>query len=112
MARHISRNAPHQTGELAKALMRSRRGKGLTQRELGVRLGLPQSHISLIEQGKVDLRLSSLIEMARVLDLEVALVPRQLVPAVRSLIEPRGEEEGFLYRLGGEIGQNGSEEGQ
>lgn len=71
--------------EILKALKSARDAKGLSQRELSARAGLPQSHISKIEQGKADLRLSSLIELARSLDMELKLVPRQAVPAVDSL---------------------------
>lgn len=35
--------------------------KGFSQRELSARSGVPQSHISKIESGGVDLRVSSLI---------------------------------------------------
>jgi len=74
------------TRQFARALKAARRDKGLSQRELSAKTGIPQSHISKIESGAVDLRLSSLIEFARMLDLEVTLVPRKLVPAVQSLI--------------------------
>lgn len=47
---------------------------------------MPQSHVSKIEQGMVDLQLSSLAEMARALDLELRLVPRTVLPAVDGLI--------------------------
>ena len=46
---------------------------------------MPQGHISKIENGAVDLKLSSLIALARILDLEVMPVPRKLVPAVQAL---------------------------
>jgi len=49
-------------------------------------MGQPQSHISAIETGKVDPRLSSIVEIARQLDHELVLVPRALVPAVRALL--------------------------
>ena len=68
------------------ALKAARKAKRLSQRELGVRAGVPQSHISKIESGAVDIKLSSLIELARALDLELILVPRKLVPAVRSVV--------------------------
>ena len=58
----------------------------MTQAELGRRLGQPQSSISRIERGG-DLRLSTLLEMARTLDLEPMLIPKLYVPAVRTLIE-------------------------
>jgi transcriptional regulator with XRE-family HTH domain len=72
--------------EIAKALHSARVAKGLSQRALSERAGVPQPHISKIERGHVDLRLSSLIAVARVLDLEVALVPRNTVSAVQSII--------------------------
>jgi transcriptional regulator with XRE-family HTH domain len=71
-------------------LKAAREESGLSQRELGVRAGLPQSHISKIEQGKVDLQVSSLLALARVLDLEILPVPRKLVPAIEAIL--RGDE--------------------
>ena len=53
---------------------------------------MPQSHISKIESGVVDLRLSSLISLARVLDLELAFVPRKIMPAVRSIVRSGAQE--------------------
>lgn len=47
---------------------------------------MPQSHISKIENAGVDLRISSLTEIARALDLELMFVPRKAVPAVRSIV--------------------------
>jgi transcriptional regulator with XRE-family HTH domain len=68
------------------ALKAAREKKELSQRALSAQAGVPQSHISRIERGAVDLQLSSLIELARVLDLEVMTVPRKLVPAVQAII--------------------------
>jgi hypothetical protein len=63
---------------------------------------VPQSHISKIESGKVDIKTSSLIELARALDLEIMIVPRRLVPAVEALARPATEATRSLpaYRLG------------
>ena len=72
--------------QLLKSLKEARKRKGLSQRELSTKSGVPQSHISKIENGGVDLRVSSLIALARVLDLELALVPRKTVPAVKSIV--------------------------
>jgi transcriptional regulator with XRE-family HTH domain len=74
-------------GELASGLKRARANKRLSQRGLSTKISFPQSHISNIESGKVDLKTSSLIELARALDLEVMLVPRSLVPTVSALIQ-------------------------
>lgn len=72
--------------QILKSLKEARKRKGLSQRELSTKSGVPQSHISKIENGGVDLRVSSLIALARVLDLELALVPRKTVPAVKSIV--------------------------
>ncbi len=74
------------TEHIARTLKEARENKGLSQRALSKKSGTPQSHISKIENGAVDLRLSSLMELARVLDLELALVPRKAMPAVQSII--------------------------
>ena len=74
------------TEHIATTLKAARESKGLSQRQLSQTAGVPQGHISKIENDAVDLRLSSLIALARALDLELALVPRKAVPAVRSLV--------------------------
>lgn len=71
---------------ITKNLKAAREAKGLSQRALSKLAGVPQSHISKIENGFVDLRLSSLIELARVLSLELTLVPRKSLPAIKSII--------------------------
>src|SRR6202007_398657 len=71
---------------LAAGIRSARQAKGFTQRELGQRVGLPQSHISKIETGAVDLTLSRLAEIARALELEIKLVPRSVLPAVEAVI--------------------------
>lgn len=72
--------------DIAASIRQARKDKGLTQRELGKRVGLPQSHISKIESGVVDLQLSSLVEIARALDLEVRLLPRKALPAIEGTV--------------------------
>lgn len=71
--------------ELATLLKETRRAKKMSQRELGVLTDLPQSHISRIESGAVDVLLSNFIMIARALDLELAVVPRKMLPAVKSM---------------------------
>lgn len=71
---------------LTKALKKARKTHKLTQLELGRKAGLPQSHISKIEKGMVDLRASSLLELGRVLELELMLIPRQQLPMVRAML--------------------------
>jgi transcriptional regulator with XRE-family HTH domain len=79
----------YSTEQMAMDLKTARIAKGLSQRALSKRAGVPQSHISKIENGGVDLRVSSLVEIARALDLEVTLVPRKNISAVRSITRPR-----------------------
>ena len=76
----------HAIEYIAESLKAARERKGLSQRTLGTKAGVPQGHISRIENGAVDLRLSSLVELGRVLDLELTLVPRKKLPAVRAII--------------------------
>lgn len=75
----------HATESVAEALRAAREAKGLSQRALGERAGAPQSHISKVENGLVDLRVSSLVAIARAVDLELVLVPRRSIPAVDSV---------------------------
>ena len=78
---------PHSIQPLTDALRAAREKKTLSQRTFSAMLGIAQGRLSRIETGATDLRTSSLLELARALDLEVILVPRQLVPAVKSLID-------------------------
>ena len=70
---------------IARALVQAREAKGLSQREVAKRAGLTQAQISKVETGVADLTVSSLTELARALDLEVALVPTKMVPALARL---------------------------
>ena len=83
------------TEHIASTLKNARKSKGLTQRGLGKSVAVPQSHISKIENGVVDLRISSLVELARVLDLELMLVPRESVPAVQSIMGADAKRTSF-----------------
>jgi len=74
------------TEQILQNLREARVRKGFSQRELSTRSGVPQSHISKIESGGVDLRMSSLIALARVLDLELFVAPKKSVPAIKSII--------------------------
>ena len=78
--------------EIIQVIKKARQNKGLSQRALSAKAGLPQSHISKIEQGDVNIKLSTLIDLARALDLEIKLVPRKLVPAVNSITRKSSSE--------------------
>ena len=64
----------------------ARRERGWSQLELGRRAGLAQRHVSGIETGKIAPRYDTLIDLLRMLDRDLALVPRALVPVVQALV--------------------------
>jgi transcriptional regulator with XRE-family HTH domain len=70
----------------APSLRQARLQKGWSQRDLSGKAGIPQAHISRIESGAVDVKVSTLVELARLLDLELVLAPRASLPAVKALI--------------------------
>ena len=75
----------YSTQEITSQIRIARKKKGISQRVLSAKVGVPQGHISKIENGLVDLQTSSLIEIARALDLELVLIPRNLLPAVLAI---------------------------
>ena len=77
--------------DLRSKIKQARAERGWSQRQLGAAVGLPQPHISGIESGEIVPRFDTLLDLVRVLDLDLLLVPRSLVPAVQSLI--RGQQE-------------------
>lgn len=77
--------------KLLNDLRTARKAKGYSQRELSQKSGVPQSHISKIESGAVDLRMSSLIALGRVLDLELELIPKQAIPLVQGYVQESGD---------------------
>src|SRR5260221_14418035 len=76
-------------------LKAARLKRGWSQAELGQRVGLPQMHISGIETGKIVPRFDTLLDVVRVLDRDLLMVPRALVPAVQALLrDHRSRDEG------------------
>jgi transcriptional regulator with XRE-family HTH domain len=71
---------------MRRELIEARHSRGWTQAELGQHLGLPQMHISGIETGKIVPRFDTLLDLVRVLDRDLLMVPRALVPAVQALV--------------------------
>ena len=89
--------------ELRHALIAARKEHGWSQRDLASRLGIGQRHVSGIESGKIVPRYDTLLEIVRMLDHDLIMVPRALVPIVQSLVrdhlkdEPGEGEERSLY---------------
>jgi len=63
-----------------------RKSLGMKQHQLGRKLGLPQSHVSKIESGQNDPRISTIEDMARLLDHELMLIPRPMIPHITALL--------------------------
>jgi HTH-type transcriptional regulator / antitoxin HipB len=109
MKRNITKNIrPLRLGalpeDMRRALKDAREKRGWTQRNLASRVGLTQTHISGIESGKIVPRYDTLLELVRILDHDLLMVPRALVPVVQSLIrdhmqpDQKGDgEERSLY---------------
>ena len=103
--------------DMRRTLKEVREKHGWTQRDLASRLGLTQSHISGIESGKIVPRYDTLLELVRILDRDLLMAPRALVPVVQSLIrdhlqpDQKGEgEERSLYADGDEDMQDPRDE--
>jgi transcriptional regulator with XRE-family HTH domain len=77
----------HLSEHLLAQVRDARDARGMSQRAISDRAGLTQSHISQIESGKMEPGLSSFIELARALDLEVMLVPKRWVAGVQALVK-------------------------
>lgn len=58
---------------IAQQIRDARKAKGYSQRKLAELTGMPQNHISRIENGLVDIRLSSLTDLADVLGMDISL---------------------------------------
>lgn len=73
-------------GSLIEPIRQARQAKGWSQRDLSARAHLTQAQISRIENGEVDVQVSTLIELARSLDLDLKLVPRSALTAVEAAV--------------------------
>jgi transcriptional regulator with XRE-family HTH domain len=76
----------YETSEISERLKAHRVNRGLSQRQLSELSGVPQAQISKLENGQADVRISTLVSIARALKLELELVPRKNLPAVQSLV--------------------------
>lgn len=71
----------------------ARRERGWSQLELGRRAGLAQRHVSGIETGRIVPRCDTLLDVLRVLDLDLVLAPRALVPVMQSIVRDHRNRE-------------------
>lgn len=71
---------------IIESLINARKLKRWPQVQLAQKLGVPQSYVAKIESGKTDVGISKIIEIARLLDHELMLVPKNKIAAVRALL--------------------------
>lgn len=87
--------------EILDTIRTQRRNHGFSQSQLGSITRMPQSQLARIETGASDVRLSTLTEIARALDLEPMLVPKHLVPAIQYMINAPNQPSESAPRLVG-----------
>ncbi len=75
---------------IVSTLEMARKAAGLTQDQLAGRAGLTRMTVSKTESGVVDPKLSSVVEMARALGMELMLVPAALRPEVEAFLHSGG----------------------
>ncbi len=72
------------------SLRRHRNKRKLTLDRLSAKVSMSPQHLSEIESGKRDPRLSSIERMAEAMGLTVLLVPETMVPEIRRYIDTQG----------------------
>jgi predicted transcriptional regulator len=74
--------------------LRARRvGLGLTQAAVAERISSTQSYIAAVERNDRDPRWSTVVEMARALELEPLLIPRERLAAVRAVLDAGPDDD-------------------
>lgn len=76
---------------LLKILERVRIAQSLTQAELGARTGVARKTIVRIESGETDPRLSTIEALARVMGMELVMVPKGLRHELEAFIQSGGK---------------------
>jgi transcriptional regulator with XRE-family HTH domain len=72
---------------LLNELQHARRAAGLTHELLAQRAGLSRMTVQRTEAGKIDPRLSTLLELARALGMDLMLVPKTLRPELEDFVQ-------------------------
>ena len=82
-----------QNGTLGQALRRRRHELKLTQADVARRLGTTQSYVGGVERSDRDARWGTVLEMARALEMELVLVPRERIAAVEAAVSLAPDDE-------------------
>lgn len=95
---------------IAETLKLARQSRQLSQAELAHKVGFRQRQISDLERATIDPRLSTIQNVARALELELMLIPRQLIETVDAILNPKGQAgKRPLYALDGEDTDTGAD---
>jgi len=76
--------------DLQTELESARRAAGLSQQQLASRAGLSRMTVQRTESREIDPKLSTVIEMARALGMDVMLVPTVLRPDLENFVRSGG----------------------
>lgn len=87
------------TNYITDILKKERLTKKINQSELANELGIPQSHLSKIENGKGNPSLSLIIGLTRLLGLELIIIPKKHEQMISSLIRGTTIDQTPLYQL-------------
>jgi transcriptional regulator with XRE-family HTH domain len=79
--------------DIGDRLRAARIQQGLSQDALAAKIGVTQATVSRAE-GSGDIRLATLVEIARALDLEPTVIPRRLLPAMQALFGDGAPDHG------------------
>jgi transcriptional regulator with XRE-family HTH domain len=82
----MTRGQPYSRVKVATDLAAARKLLGLSQAAVAKRAGLTQAAVSRMEAGSLNPQLSTFLDLARALELDVRLVPRQATPALDALL--------------------------
>ncbi len=85
---------------LIQALVDARKRRKISQMELAKRTGIGQGNLSRIENKQADPLTGNLVELARALDLELMLIPKQYVPAILAFTTDSGEDASEIPAYG------------
>ena len=81
---------------LIETLAKLRKQRKLTQAQIAAKMKMPQTHLSSIENGKIDPRLTTFCKLAFFVDAIPVLVPREKIFEVRAALSDGPKKSKFI----------------